>query len=189
MVSAPQPTSNEDEVCFLVFVLELIFVLEHFAMRAKLRHTVMTNSLARDHSIGINQSEPALVKTAQRISSTSPFRSGDAFLRRVMRDNAEGMSANENGYCLPRSSRLQASLRPVGCAALRIFAPEYFSFCESHSTIHRSSDIFAELKRYFCGNTVHGSKSRLFVAYSANALTYFDWMIAPQCTLQVIRQD
>src|SRR5258708_14939296 len=111
MVSAPQPTSNEDEICFLVFVLELIFVLEHFAMRAKLRHTVMTNSLARDHSIGINQSEPGLVKTAQRISSTSlPFRSGDAFLRRVMRDKW-GLVRMQNGYCLPRSSRLQASLR------------------------------------------------------------------------------
>jgi hypothetical protein len=52
--------------------------------------------------------------------------------------------------------------QPSSCWVLCVFwllAPEYFSFWSSPSTIQPTSDVFAELRRYFCGNSVCGSKS------------------------------
>jgi len=41
--------------------------------------------------------------------------------------------------------------------------------------MHRTSDVFAELRRYFCGNSVSGSKIAAdFTAQTANALTQFE---------------
>jgi hypothetical protein len=54
-------------------------------------------------------------------------------------------------------------------------SPNVFRYCNSHSTMYRTSDVFAELRRYFCGNSVSGSKIAAdFAAQTANALTQFD---------------
>jgi hypothetical protein len=58
-----------------------------------------------------------------------------------------------------------------------VFAPEYFSLCDSHPRIHRTSDVFAEAQRYFCGNSVSGSKSRRI---GQTVLTQFDLNFSEQ---------
>jgi len=50
------------------------------------------------------------------------------------------------------------------------FVPEfYFSTftLESRPTMHRARDVFAEVRRYFCENSVVGSKSRVRIAAKA----------------------
>jgi hypothetical protein len=40
------------------------------------------------------------------------------------------------------------------------YSLQFFSLSNPRSTIHRDGDVFAELERSFCGNTVRGSESR-----------------------------
>jgi hypothetical protein len=59
--------------------------------------------------------------------------------------------------CPTESAPLRATfVLLVLCAWM--FVPEYFRYANSHSRMHRASDVFAEVQRYFYENSVCGSK-------------------------------
>jgi hypothetical protein len=163
-------------------------------MRAKLRHTGMTNAIALDHSIAIIQKEK---KSDQNCSAHlvkfSAVISGERFLSRK---SGEGLSRRDQcGYGTvvdPRSSRFANSPLFVGGAALRTFAPvgrslQFFRRTSFAPTIHRNGDIFAKLERSFCGNIVRGSESRqpyLPIQHTDAAMQF-----TLQSTRQVIKRD
>jgi hypothetical protein len=159
----PQPTTNEGRG--IAFV-KLVFALETRRSEPPLQGG--THSLALDYSI-----RTALYKTSRSIfvNVSAASRARDAILganRNKEREGQRRKDESEPGRLLLSAFILVASEPSSGAllfgsgallfGCLLPDTPGCFPFCNFRSAIHRTGDVFEEVRRYFCGNTVHGSK-------------------------------
>jgi hypothetical protein len=130
------------------------------AIKAKLRHTGRMKSPTLNHSL--NQDHVCPNRSAHPAISLPFSRARDALPRRLMNGRGIGGGSEEH-YEYPLFLAARSSFRceqPSSCWVLCawMFAPEYFRYANSHSRMYRASDVFAEVQRYFQGNSVYGSK-------------------------------
>ncbi len=128
--------------------------------RAKLRHSGMTKSLTHDHSTEINQAGRSLSEEAcpYPVNVSAVSRTRDiCHVRDEWQRNCVG-GKDECGLLLLAAFRLVASGPWFRFDALVLdVRSRIIREHKSGARIHRRRDFFAELQRYFCGNTVHGS--------------------------------
>jgi len=123
----------------------------------------MTSAIALDHSIGIVQPEPDLIKSARPIRQIlRRYLRREIHLSRVTQ-MGEGLSRRDEGDAEGLLTRVHPGSRTRLCL---LAAPRFgcslqlFSSSSGRTIIHRDGDVFAELKRSFCENIVRDSESR-----------------------------
>jgi hypothetical protein len=145
------------------------------SMKANLHHTGRTKSLnSITPSTRITSAQTGL-RISVNVSAVS--RARDAYPRELWMagDRVEGQ-IRMRAVISCCTGVHPGCEQPSSCWVLCVFwllAPEYFSFWGSPSTIQPTSDVFAERRRYFCGNSVCGSKiAAAFAVQPANAFTF-----------------